>query len=131
MEAAIIDSGTILLKYWLEVSADEQTQRLKDRITDGRKLWKLSPMDLKSYGRWYDYSRARDDMFEATDTLQAPWYVARTDDKRRGRLNIIRHLLDHIPYEELAREKVRLPKRQKRGDYVEPDYPFNYIKERY
>ncbi|MFC5594877.1 polyphosphate kinase 2 [Lysobacter niastensis] len=131
VEAAIIDSGTILLKYWLEVSADEQTQRLKDRITDGRKLWKLSPMDLKSYGRWYDYSRARDDMFEATDTLQAPWYVARTDDKRRGRLNIIRHLLDHIPYEELAREKVRLPKRQKRGDYVEPDYPFNYIKERY
>jgi polyphosphate kinase 2 len=131
VEAAIVQSGIILLKYWLEVSEAEQTRRLKARATDGRKLWKLSPMDLKSYGRWYDYSRARDEMFAATDTQQAPWYVARTDDKRRGRLNIIRHVLGKIPYEELPREKFDLPKRQKRGDYVEPDYPFKYIKEVY
>lgn len=131
LEAAIVQSGIILLKYWLEVSDEEQTQRLKDRATDGRKLWKLSPMDLKSYGRWYDYSRARDDMFAATDSPHAPWYVARTDDKRRARLNIIRHILDKVPYEELPREKFRLPKRQKRGDYVEPDYPYKFIREQY
>ncbi|MFC5577528.1 polyphosphate kinase 2 [Lysobacter niabensis] len=131
VEAAIVQSGIILLKYWLEVSDEEQTRRLKQRATDGRKLWKLSPMDLESYGRWYDYSRARDEMFAATDSPHAPWYVARTDDKRRGRLNIIRHLLDKIPYEELPREKIKLPKRQKRGDYVDPDYPFKYIKEQY
>ena len=131
MEKGFIESGIILLKYWLEVSDEEQTRRLEARATDGRKLWKLTPMDLKSYSRWFDYSRARDDMFAATDTRHAPWYVARTDDKRRGRLNIIRHLLDQIPYEELPREKVKLPKRQKRGDYVEPDAPLHYIKERY
>ena len=131
VETAIVQSGIILLKYWLEVGEAEQTRRLKERATDGRKLWKLTPMDLKSYGRWYDYSRARDEMFAATDTPQAPWFVARTDDKRRGRLNVIRHLLDKIPYEELPREKVKLPKRQSRGDYVEPDYPFKYIQEQY
>jgi polyphosphate kinase 2 len=131
VEAAIVQSGIILLKYWLEVSEEEQTKRLKDRATDGRKLWKLSPMDLKSYSRWYDYSRARDDMFATTDIPQAPWYVARTDDKRRGRLNIIRHMLDRIPYEELPREKIKFPKRQKRGDYVDPNYPYKYVQERY
>jgi len=131
VEGAIVQSGIILLKYWLEVSEAEQTKRLKDRATDGRKLWKLSPMDLKSYSRWYDYSRARDEMFAMTDIPQAPWYVARTDDKRRGRLNIIQHLLDHIPYEELPREKIKFPKRQKRGDYVEPNYPYKYIRDRY
>ena len=131
VEAAIVQSGIILLKYWLEVSDEEQTKRLKARATDGRKLWKLSPMDLKSYGRWYDYSRARDDMFAATDSPQAPWYVARTDDKRRGRLNILRHILDKVPYEELPREKFNLPNRQKGGDYVEPDYPYKYIREHY
>ena len=89
VEKAMVDSGIILLKYWLEVSQDEQTRRLEDRIEDGRKIWKLSPMDLKSYTRWDDYSRARDDMFEATDTAWAPWYVAHSDDKRRARLNII------------------------------------------
>src|SRR5437667_3182223 len=93
VEKAIVESGIILLKYWLEVSSKEQTRRLEGRIDDGRKIWKLSPMDLKSYGRWYDYSRARDDMFTATDTAWAPWYVARSDDKRRARLNVIRHLL--------------------------------------
>ncbi|HKO88488.1 MAG TPA: polyphosphate kinase 2, partial [Burkholderiales bacterium] len=93
VEKAIVDSGVILIKYWLEVSMEEQTRRLEARIEDGRKIWKLSPMDLKSYSRWYDYSRARDAMFAASDTGYAPWYVARTDDKRRGRLNIITHLL--------------------------------------
>ncbi len=80
----MVESGIILLKYWLEVSEEEQTRRLESRIDDGRKIWKLSPMDLKSYSRWYDYSRARDDMFVATDTAWAPWYVARSDDKKRG-----------------------------------------------
>src|SRR5437868_332757 len=101
VERALVDSGVLLLKYWLEVSAEEQTRRLEARIDDGRKIWKLSPMDLQSYSRWYDYSRARDEMFAATDTGFAPWYVARTDDKRRGRLNIISHLLKHVPYKEL------------------------------
>jgi polyphosphate kinase 2 len=113
------------------VSEDEQTRRLKARIDDGRKIWKLTSMDLKSYSRWYDYSRARDDMFKATDTDFAPWYVARTDDKRRGRLNIIRHLLGKIPYKEAPREKVKLPKRQKAHGYRDPDYPYKYVKERY
>ncbi len=131
VEATMVQSGIILLKFWLEVSDSEQTKRLKERATDGRKIWKLSPMDLKSYGRWYDYSQARDDMFAATDTAQSPWYVARTDDKRRARLNIIHHILEKVPYEELPREKFRLPKRQKRGDYVEPDYPFKYVREHY
>ncbi len=131
VEKAMVDSGILLLKYWLEVSSDEQTRRLEARIDDGRKIWKLSPMDLKSYSRWYDYSRARDDMIAATDRTYAPWYVARTDDKRRGRLNIITHLLSKIPYEDLPREKVKLPKRQKRGNYRETDHPFRYIEEAY
>ncbi|MBO9717571.1 MAG: polyphosphate kinase 2 [Pseudoxanthomonas sp.] len=130
VEDAIVKSGVILLKYWLEVSEEEQEKRLKDRAKDGRKTWKLTPMDLKSYSRWYDYSRARDDMFAATDTARAPWYVARTDDKRRGRLNIIQHLLEHVPYEETKRDKVKFPKRQKRGGYVEPDHPYRYVEER-
>ncbi|GAA5080749.1 polyphosphate kinase 2 [Lysobacter panacisoli] len=131
MEKTMVKSGVILLKYWLEVSQEEQERRLKERANDGRKIWKLTPMDLKSYSRWYDYSRARDDMFAATDTPQAPWYVARTDDKRRGRLNIIQHLLDHVPYEELPRKKVNFPRRQKRGNYTEPDHPYKYVEERY
>ena len=131
VEKALVDSGTHLIKYWLEVSAEEQTRRLEERIDDGRKTWKLSPMDLKSYSRWYEYSRARDEMFAATDTGFAPWFVARTDDKRRGRLNIISHLLKQIPYKKLPQEKVKLPKRQKRGGYREPDYPFKFIKEQF
>jgi polyphosphate kinase len=131
VEKVLVDSGIVLIKYWLEVSAEEQTRRLEARIDDGRKIWKLSPMDLKSYSRWYDYSRARDEMFTATDTGFAPWYVARTDDKRRARLNIISHLLKQIPYKELPQEKVKLPKRQKRGGYREPDYPFKFIKEQF
>jgi polyphosphate kinase 2 len=129
VERFMVDSGIILIKYWLEVSPEEQTRRLESRINDGRKIWKLSPMDLESYSRWYDYSRARDEMFAATDTPYAPWYVARSDDKRRARLNIITHLLSKIPYEELQRGKVKLPARQKRGDYAEPDYPFKYVQE--
>ena len=127
VERAIIESGVTLLKYWLEVSPEEQTRRLEDRINDGRKIWKLSPMDLKSYSRWYDYSRARDEMFEASDSSWAPWFMAHSDDKRRARLNIITHLLDKIPYKDGPREKVKLPKRQKRGGYKESDYPFKVV----
>jgi polyphosphate kinase 2 len=129
VEKAIVDDGVMLLKYWLEVSSDEQTRRLEGRIDDGRKIWKLSDMDLKSYSRWYDYSRARDEMFLASDTAWAPWYVAHSDDKRRARLNILTHILSKIPYEASPREKVELPKRQHRGDYKDPDYPFRLIPE--
>ena len=131
VERSIVKSGVILLKYWLEVSEEEQTRRLKARIDDGRKIWKLSPMDLKSYSRWYDYSRARDDMFKATDTDFAPWLVVDSNDKRRARLNIITDLLSRIPYKEVRREKVVLPKRQKAGDYREPDYPYRFITAKY
>ena len=117
VERAIVDSGVILLKYWLEVSPEEQTKRLEDRIDDGRKIWKLSPMDLESYGRWYDYSRAQDEMFAATDTAWAPWFVARSDVKRRTRLNIITHLLSKIPYERIKHNEVKLPKRSDKGAY--------------
>jgi polyphosphate kinase len=127
VEKAMVDSGIYLLKYWLEVSADEQTRRLRSRMQDPRKIWKLSDMDLKSYSRWYDYSRARDAMFAATDTPWAPWYVAYTDDKKRGRLNIISHLLDQIPYKPLAAQDVNLPRRQRRGKYVEPELTVRYI----
>ena len=129
VEKAIVDSGIILLKYWLEVSPDEQTRRLEARIDDGRKIWKLSDMDLKSYSRWYDYSRARDEMFLATDTSWAPWYVVHSDNKRRARLNALTHFLSKVPYEKLPREKIKLPKRQHRGDYKDPDYPFRVIAE--
>lgn len=129
MEKSMVASGIILLKYWLEVSADEQERRLKARIDDGRKTWKLSPMDLKSYSRWYDYSRARDDMFLATDTPWAPWFVVRSDDKKRARLNTISHILRHIPYEEIEQPTVTLPDRQKPHGYAEPDYPFKFIAE--
>jgi polyphosphate kinase 2 (PPK2 family) len=131
VEQAIVNSGVILIKYWLEVSEEEQTRRLESRIDDGRKLWKLSPMDLKSYSRWHDYSRARDEMFAASDTGFAPWHVVRSNDKRRARLNLITHLLEQIPYKTAPREKVKLPKRQKRHGYREPDYPYKYVKERY
>ena len=126
VEKAMVDSGIILLKYWLEVGPDEQTRRLKGRIDDPRKIWKLSDLDLKSYSRWYDYARARDDMFRATDTAWAPWFVAHTDDKKRGRLNIISHLLSQVPYEPLPMTKVELPKRQKAGDYRDPKLPLRH-----
>jgi polyphosphate kinase 2 len=124
-------NNIILLKYWLEVDMDEQTRRLEARITDPRKHWKLSPMDLKSYSRWYDYSRARDEMFRATDTEWAPWFVAPSNDKKRVRLNIIRHILNSIPYEVPKALKITLPKRQKAGDYREPDLPLKYVPDAY
>ena len=127
VEKAMVDSGILLLKYWLEVSPDEQTRRLESRITDPRKIWKLTEMDLESYGRWYDYSRARDAMFVASDTPWAPWYIAGTDDKKRGRLNIISHLLSQIPYEPLPPQDVRLPKRQKAEGYVEPKLALQHV----
>ncbi|HEY6610402.1 MAG TPA: polyphosphate kinase 2 [Pseudomonas sp.] len=130
-EKMMIESGIILIKYWLEVSAEEQERRLEDRIDDGRKIWKLSPMDLKSFSRWDDYTRARDEMFAATDTSWAPWYVARSEEKRRVRLNIISHLLEHIPYEDITQdEKVKLPKR-KVGRYQAASYPFRLVEERF
>ena len=130
-EKLMIESGIILIKYWLEVSMDEQTRRLKARIDDGRKIWKLTPMDLLSYSRWYDYSRARDDMFKATDTKWAPWHVVNSNDKKRARLNIITHLLGRIPYKKAPREKVKLPKRGKAHGYKETKHPFKFIPERF
>ena len=128
-EKAIVESGITLIKYWLEVSEEEQTRRLEARIDDPRKIWKLSPMDLKSYSRWYDYSRARDDMFKATDTPWAPWHVLRSDDKKRARLNVVSHLLSQIPYKELDRQRPELPKRQKPHGYEEPSYPYKFVPE--
>jgi len=130
-EKIMVASGIVLVKYWLEVSPEEQTRRLESRIEDGRKTWKLSSMDLRSYERWFDYSRARDEMFAATDTPWAPWYVARSDDKRRARLNIISHLLSRIDYQRVPAAKIELPKRQERGKYREPDYPYKFIPEKF
>jgi polyphosphate kinase len=130
VEFAMTKAGIILLKYWLEVSPEEQERRLTARIDDGRKLWKLSPMDLKSYDRWDDYTRARDEMFAATDSEWAPWYVARSEDKKRVRLNVIRHILEHVPYEELPQAKVELPHRKVARDQ-EGGHPFKFIKEHY
>jgi polyphosphate kinase 2 (PPK2 family) len=117
IEKFIVDGGVRLIKYWLEVSDDEQKKRFEARITDPVRQWKLSPMDLPSRSRWYDYSRARDMMLEATDTKHSPWYVLRSDDKKRARLNCIRHLLSLIPYKHLSREKIKLPKRSTKGAY--------------
>jgi polyphosphate kinase len=131
VEQSIIHSGVILIKYWLEVSMENQDERLRARDEDGRKIWKLTPMDLKSYSHWYDYSRARDAMFAATDTPASPWHVVDSNDKRRARLNCIAHLLSLVPYKEVPREPVKFPKRQAKGDYVEPDHPFRWIPEKY
>jgi polyphosphate kinase len=117
IEKFIVDGGTILVKIWLEVGMEEQDRRLTARITDPLRQWKLSPMDLKSYSRWYDYSRARDMMLKATDSAHAPWYIVRSDDKRRARLNCISHILSLIPYKKLRTEKVKLPKRSNRNKY--------------
>jgi polyphosphate kinase 2 len=116
-ERYIVDDGIKLIKYWLEVSEPEQKRRFEARITDPLRQWKLSPTDLCSRSRWFDYSRARDVMLEATDTEFAPWYIVPSDDKRRARLNCISHLLSLIPYKKVSREKVKLPKRSKEGAY--------------
>jgi len=130
-EKIMVKSGIILLKYWLEVSPDVQTARLKDRAEDGRKIWKLSPMDMKSYSRWFDYSRASDEMFATTDPSWAPWFVTHSDDKQRARLNIISHLLGSIKYKDPPRQNVKLPKRQKPGGYKEPNYPYKLIEQKF
>jgi polyphosphate kinase len=130
-EKDIIDAGVTLIKYWFEVSKDEQTRRFSERINDLRKIWKLSPMDLESHRRWYDYSRARDAMFAATDTKESPWYVVNADDKRRARLNCISHFLSSIPYEEILPAKADLPPRQKAKGYKELDHPYRFIPEKY
>jgi len=130
VEKAMVESGIHLVKYWLEVGPDEQTRRLESRIDDPRKIWKLSDMDLASYGKWDEYSRARDDMFAATDTAWAPWLVVHSDDKRRARLNVIAHLLDDIPYAAPHRKKVQLPERtvhtQAPGELAARDVPARY-----
>jgi polyphosphate kinase len=117
VEGYITRAGIILIKYWLEVSNEEQERRFEARVEDPLRQWKLSPIDLPSRERWYDYSRARDRMMEATDTKHAPWYVVRSDDKKRARLNCISHLLSLIPYKKLPREKIKIPKRTNKGKY--------------
>jgi polyphosphate kinase 2 len=131
VERAIIASGVILVKYWLEVSMDVQTKRFEERMHDPRKIWKLSPMDLESHRRWYDFSRARDAMFAATDTPDSPWYVVHSDQQRRARLNCIAHFISLIPYEEVPRKSIHVPKRQSKGDYVEPNHPYHVVPARY
>jgi len=131
VEKVMVESGIILIKYWLEVSPEEQTRRLTARINDGRKTWKLTPMDLKSYSKWYDYSRARDDMFKYTHSAWAPWIVADSNDKKRARLNIIRDLLSRVPYKSAPREKVKLPKRQHDKSYREPKLVVERVAEKF
>lgn len=117
VEKYMVDSGIILIKYWLEVSDEEQERRFRARIEDPLRQWKLSPMDLPSRSKWYHYSRARDAMLEATDTKRAPWYILRSDDKKRARLNCIAHLLSQIPYEPLPQDKIDLPPRSEKNAY--------------
>jgi polyphosphate kinase 2 len=117
IEKYIVDAGILLVKLWLEVSDAEQKRRFEARIDDPLRQWKLSPMDLPSRSRWYDYSRARDRMLKATDTRHAPWYIVRSDDKRRARLNAIAHLLDRIPYKKVRRPRIQVPKRSNKGAY--------------
>lgn len=131
VERAMVESGIILIKYWLEVGPEEQARRIGERITDLRKIWKLSPMDVKSYDMWDEYSRARDEMFAATDADFAPWYVAYSDDKRRTRLNIISHMLTKVPYETLSRERIRLPKRKKLKGREETAFARHLVPQRY
>jgi polyphosphate kinase len=131
VERFIIRNGIILIKYWLEVSEEEQDRRFQARIDDGRKIWKLSPMDLEAHQRWYDYSRARDAMFEVTDTPESPWYVINSNDKKRARLNCIAHLLSLIPYKELSTEPVKLGKRRPPNGYVEADRVYHLVPEVY
>jgi polyphosphate kinase len=116
-ESHIVKSGILLVKFWLEVGQEEQQRRFEARIEDPVRQWKLSPMDLESYARWYAYSRARDMMLDTTDTEEAPWYIVRSDDKRRARLNCISHLLSLIPYKDVSEDKVKLPKRSSKGEY--------------
>lgn len=131
IEEATVAGGITLIKYWLEISEAEQTKRLTSRIDDPRKVWKLSDMDIKSYARWYDYSRARDEMFARTSTEWAPWHIVDNNSKKRGRLNLISHLLSLIPYEPIPERHVTLPPRQDRQGYIEPDHSALRIREAY
>jgi polyphosphate kinase 2 len=130
-EALLQSQGIILVKYWFEVSEKEQHRRFLKRIQDPMRRWKLSPMDLDSHRRWHDYSRAKDAMFAATDTAQSPWYVVRTDDKKRARLNCIAHLLRVVNWKQVTLPKVVLPSRQKRHGYQEADWNYRWITEKY
>jgi polyphosphate kinase len=130
-ERDIIDSGITMIKYWFEISKKEQTRRFSERISDKRKIWKLSPMDLESHRRWYDYSRAKGAMFAATDTAESRWYVVEADDKRRARLNCIAHLLSLIPYEQIEHKKIDLPARQKSDGYEEPKFAYKFIPKKF
>ena len=114
---AIVEHGVQLIKYWFDVGMEEQERRFRERANDPRKIWKLSPMDVESFNRWYKYSRARDAMLDATDTAQAPWHIVQADDKKRARLNCITHLLGQIPYEDLTGDAVKLGKRGTKGEY--------------
>jgi len=133
VEKYIVDGGIILIKYWLEVGKEEQERRFEARIEDPLRQWKLSPMDLESFRRWYEYSLARDKMLEATDTKHAPWYLVHSDDKRKARLNCISHLLSMIPYKKVPREKVNLPKRSEKHGYDDqkPIKGHRFIPEKY
>jgi polyphosphate kinase len=133
MEKYIIEGGIILIKLWLEVGMDEQERRFRARIDDPLRQWKLSPMDTESYRRWYDYSRARDLMFKATNSKQAPWHVIRSDDKRRARLNCIAHLLNSIPYKRMKKDEIKLPKRSDKGRYNDQAAlrAMKFVEERY
>ncbi|MEO8205704.1 MAG: polyphosphate kinase 2 [Chthoniobacterales bacterium] len=131
IEKGIIDSGVQLVKYWFEVSEKEQTKRFMDRLNDPLKVWKLSPMDLQSHKRWYDYSRAKDAMFAATDTKVSPWYVVPADNKREARLNCISHLLSLIPYKHLSGERVKLPTRQKPKGYKAVKHSYRIVPRKY
>jgi polyphosphate kinase 2 (PPK2 family) len=117
VEKLIVRNGIQLIKFWLEVGQDEQERRMKARIDDPLRQWKLSPMDLESWPRWYEYSRARDRMFEATDSKHAPWYILRSDDKKRARLNCLAYVLNLVPYKTVKRDKVKLPKRWTKRRY--------------
>jgi polyphosphate kinase 2 len=132
-EKQVVDSGIILIKYWLEVGQKEQARRFEARIKDPLRQWKLSPMDLESWKRWYDYSKARDLMFKATDTRDCPWYILRSDDKKKARLNLITHFLSVIPYKNVPHEKIKLPPRKFKGKYDDqaPLEGRNFVPEKY
>jgi polyphosphate kinase len=131
VERAITNGGILLVKYWLEVTAENQTKRIKQRIDEYVKIWKLSPMDMESYTRWDDYTKARDAMFEATDTAENPWYIVDSNDQRRGRLNCISHLLSLIPYEEVQHAAVKLPDRKVKEDNPIAGHHYHMVPEKF
>ena len=131
MERYIVDGGIILIKLWLEVGQQEQERRFAARIDDPLRQWKLSPMDVESFQRWYDYSRARDMMLKATNSKEAPWFAVRSDDKRKARLNLISHILETIPHKRISRDRVKLPPRSDKGRYNDKLKGAAFVAERY